>query len=57
MSPKKSTAAWPILSLVAAMVLFVVSYVRGFPDWSALVILGAWWVGFAMWGIYFYHPK
>jgi hypothetical protein len=55
MGSKKSTAAWPVLSLFATMALLIVAYVHGASDWVYFVIFGGWWVGFVLWGQYFYR--
>jgi hypothetical protein len=48
MAKSKSSAAWPVGSLFAALALFLFAVSHDAPSWVYLVILLVWWVGFAV---------
>jgi hypothetical protein len=47
--PTKGHIEWPFVMLLIAIVLMVAADVHRLPSWVAFVILGAWWVCFAVW--------
>jgi hypothetical protein len=53
MGKTKSSAAWPVGSLFAAIILLFLAISSHAPDWVAFVIFFGWWVGFYLWAKYF----
>ena len=55
MSQNKSSAAWPVGSLFAALALLLFAITREAPTWVYFVIFFGWWVGFYIWRKHFYQ--
>ena len=47
--PAKDRIEWPYLALLVGIVLMVAAALHLLSPWVAYVILGALWIGFAMW--------
>lgn len=46
---KDNNAAFPVISLFVALALLITGIHNGYPDWIALVIIAAWFVGCHFW--------
>ena len=47
--PTKDRIEWPYVALLIGIILMVAAALHLFSAWVAFMILGALWVGFAIW--------